>query len=215
MRYDADRESACATNELLLACGELRSGNDGNFMDLVRLFLSGFSVPQAVLEILEPLKVKAGISHEAWEWVANLSTSAQLKDFEWSKGPVGAHPKTILAVRERDAVLDLLSIPLQGLMDLVSHFSYQWRPAAVGFGNQAPSIYYESKMPSEFLAYVEHKVASYYVPLITQMDLNRQNGIRARYRAVTVYGRASAEDPDWEAARVSAIAMAKSTFTPI
>lgn len=213
--YDRDRAFACAEQTMFIANGELRSGLEGHFAELVKRFLEGFSVPPSVMELLEPVKNFSEISDEAWNWVGSLSVSAVISSIERDKGPPGVHPKTVLAVTERDAVLDLLRIPLLAMGDLVSHFAYSWRLAEKFEADAMPSIYYESKMPSEFLAYVEHKVASYYVNFVPLATHNQLQGIKNRYRATTVYGHVSSDDVTWEVARTAAVSTANSTFEPI
>jgi hypothetical protein len=120
----------------------------------------------------------------------------------------GVPENTILLIQERELVLDLVEAPIMALLDLVGIMSNTWRRFA---GTEA-RLFYEPTVASPFYAYVEREVARSYVTLLERSEVG---GLKFRYRAVTVSGRAAPEDPIWQIQRSGAREVAKSTFEPI
>lgn len=210
-RYDVDRDRALAPATLIVGSGRLHSGDEGNYAELIRKFLSGFRIPLPVLELLRSLQKPPGSSDDSWRWLADLTISARVRVCSRGKTPAGVPPHTILLLDERDAVVDLLRAPVLALLDLVDQVAFTWRELAA----LSASIYHEPNMPSPFYAYVDSRVAASFLTLVTQPNLTRMRGPKFRYRAVTVYGRPEPSDPIWQITQEAARGMAASTLQPI
>lgn len=206
-RVDNADSNALADSVLFIGGNHLQDGNDGRFSRLVEKFLHGYQTPQAVLHLLDPLRLGMDISDRAWEWLAKLTFPVRVVGFP--KG-TGAHPQAILSISGPDAALDVIQAPILALQELVGKAARQWQEVGK-LANQGAQFFHEPSDPFEFFSYIDREVASSYVKFMSPPE----SGMKTRYRAVTVYGDVKPTDPIWAVAREVAIAMAESTRKPI
>jgi hypothetical protein len=210
-RYEMDHEHALAPETLAIGSGQLNSGEEGNYAELAMKFLRGFRIPPALIDLMRCLPRKGAALEGGWLWLQDLSISAIVQACSRGNVPEGLPPETILLIKERDAVLDLVRAPVVALLDLVGMLAAQWREA----GKVRAPIFHEPNMPSEFYAFVDSQVASAFVGLATQKDFKAVRGPKLRYRAVTVFGCTDPTDPVWEITQDAARTAAASTWQPI
>ncbi len=210
-RYDEERGRAVAPAELILTSGYLKNGVEGNFSELVKQFLRGFKTGNALVSFLKEWNGTLGFSKSSWRWLENLSLAEDLTVYGHGEAPGRFPLNTILVVRERDAVIDLIRDPLLALLDIAGRSAVHWRPWA----QLDARTYFSSNSPNLFYAYTEYRVASYFLDFVSPSDLNAASNLIRRYRAVTVTGSTGQVDRFWEVAREAARVAAASTFEPM
>jgi hypothetical protein len=206
--YDEDPDEALGPTALAVSSGRLQSGDEAKYAELVRKFLRGFSIPDQLVELVR--RFKPEVSDQSWSWLRGIQTSVEVESYSRLTVPRQFPPTTILVVKERNAVLDVVHQPVLALLDLVDQLASHWTEmAALG-----ARIFHEPNMPTEFYGYVDREVASAYLNLVEAPHLSGQRGIKNRYRAVTLYGRAEAADPLWKVSREAALHAAATTRRP-
>lgn len=208
-RYDRDRDRAFAPEGLLISSGRLTRGEEANFAPMVEKYLRGFRVPPALIDIVRLWSGSSCASSDAWSWLLDLSLSAKVHCYSHGNSPTGFPPTTILQIKERDVVTDVIRRPVIALLDLASMLAVGWRERAA----TGASIYHEHNMPGLFYAYVESQVASSYINLVDPTSHGRGSP-KFRYRAVTIAGIPD-DDRLWERARDIAQKTAATTHEPI
>src|ERR1700722_4951900 len=155
-RYDTDRDVALSPAFLAVGSGCLTSGEEGNYADLVRKFLRGFRLTLDLVEVIRNFAVGPDCSEDSWRWLTKRTVDVNVHVCNRDTVPTGAPWNTILLLKERDAVVDLLRAPVFALLDLVDHAALTWRPLA----EHGISVLYESNVPMQFYAYVDWVVGS-------------------------------------------------------
>lgn len=210
-RYDEERPKAVAPAALLIGSGYLTHGEEGNYLELAKQFLRGFQPPNSLMSFLKEMNGTDGFSRSSWRWLEELSLTCDVQACGRGNVPEGCPSNTILIVKERDAVIDLIRDPLYALSDMVGRAAVYWRKVA----ELGARIYFEANSPNSFYTYVEHRAASYFVNFVAPSDLAGETNIKNRYRAVTIAGPVAQDDSIWRVARDRARAAAASTLEPI
>lgn len=215
LRYESDRDKALAPASLIICSGRLQNGKEGNYETLVQKFISGFRMPQAVIELLHRFEASAELSKETWDWLERLRCSGTIKVYSRTNIQPDVPPNTILTLHERDAVVDILRSPVFALLDLVDRLGIGWRQ----YAELGASLYHQPNMPTPFYSYLDYQVASAFVKFVSPLHLMDKIGPKFRYRAVTVYGRPTLDDPSydpiWDMAQTSMRNLASDTHKPI
>jgi hypothetical protein len=207
-RLQSDRDAALSEQVLIIGSGALSDGSEARFDQLVAKFLRGFEFPLEVLRLLASTQDNFPFSNEDLTWLANLELKAAIRVCSRST-PVEKSPvDTILLIRERDAVLDLLRDPILALLDIVTRCAWMWRE----WKERDARVYYEPSVPSPFFSYVERQVAESYVDLEPAPHLTGMAGPNLRYRAVTAFGVTSLSAAMFEVVRESARVQARGTW---
>ena len=209
-RLQSERDAAQSEQVLMIGSGDLSHGSEAHFDQLVTKLLRGFEFPIEVLRLLAATQKDFDITDEDLTWLANLKFNGAIQVVSKTEPPLGCPPHTILLVRERDVVLDLLRDPIIALLEMVRRGALHWREVA----KLDARVYLESSSPTPLLAYVENKVAQYYVELEPSQNLTDRRGPSVRYRAITVFGVNSSDIQMIELVRGFAVTQARSTWEP-
>jgi|CXWL01.1.fsa_nt_gi hypothetical protein len=215
LSYESNRKKALIPARLIISSGRLQNGDEGNYARLVQKFISGFRIPQEVIELLRRFEASAELSKETWSWLEDLRCSGTIKVCSRTNIEPDVPPNTILTIQERDAVVDILRSPVRALLDLVDRLAIFWQQ----YARLETSFYHQPNMPTPFYTYVDYQVASAFVKFASPPHLKDQIGPNFRYRAVTVYGRSTVDDPSydpiWDIAQTSMRNLASDTHKPI
>lgn len=210
-RYADERKQATAVGVLIIGSNHLSFGDEGNFAELVEEFLRGFRMPESFVNLLKELYGTQGYSRTSWRWLEELSVTCEIRTFRRGSAPREFPGNTILVIRERDAVLDVIREPILALLDMVGRASVYWKPAAT----LGARIYFSADAPDAFTAYTEYRTASYFIDFIPAPDEAAQFNIKMRYRAITTTGDLLGRETITVSARETAKLAAASTFNPI
>jgi hypothetical protein len=210
VRLRSDRDAALSEQMLMIGSGDLTHGSDARFDQLVVKLLRGFKFPIEVFQLLAATQKDFRFADGDLTWLANLEFNGAIQVVAKAAPLAGCPPHTILLVRERDVVLDLLRDPIMALLEMARRGALHWRKIA----KLGARIYFEASSPTPLLSYVENQVAQYYVDLEPRPHVADKRGPAVRYRAITIFGVTSSDTKMVELARESAVTQARSTWEP-
>jgi hypothetical protein len=211
VRLQSDRDAALSEQVLMIGSRDLSHGSEAHFDQLVMKLLRGFEFPTEVLRLLAAIQKDFPFTDEDLTWLANLEFNGGIQVASKAQPIAGRPAHTILLVRERDVVLDLLRDPIMALLEMVWRGALHWRK----FANLEARVYLESSSPTPLFSYIERQVAQYYIDLEPRPHITGMQGPNVRYRAITAFGVSSSDAKMIEIMREAAAQQARSTWEPV
>ena len=192
--------SLCITSKVL------KPNNDAGLFALVSDYLENFRIPSGIMEILAFVRTKINLSEKTWDWLREIKFEG--KTIAVNSNKTQYPPETILLVKERECVADILTQPLNFLCGYVSLIVEQMSKV------KDLSIYLNPLWPGPLGTYIESRVwAVLNIGLAGHKPITE--AVNNRYRAVTVIGQPPIEQKFLSLTQDMAREQATETLRPI
>lgn len=182
----ADPSAGDQPVEIVLESGLLKSGRDGNLASLVSLYLDHFRVPPILLEFLAP-----ALSDDELQWLSAVRFEGEVI-VDPDREPLEMTP--VLAVRDRESVIEIVRGPIAMLLDVVNLYARTWaklRPDDAG----APEYFLLHSSSGRLPVFIERLVAEAHgFTNVGSSGIAYGTGIKTSFRSVTVAGWATSLD---------------------
>jgi hypothetical protein len=179
IQREANLSGAYQPASLCLTSKVLKPNDDAGLRALVSDFLDDFRIPSGIMEILRFVHTEVNLSQATWNWLREIEFEGEI--ISAGSGQIRYPPETVMVVRERDCVADILAQPLTFLCEYVSLIVDAVSKV------KGLSVFLNSLWPGPLGTYIESRVWA-----VRKIGSTGRKPVSIatnnRYRAVTVIG---------------------------
>lgn len=158
---DIEKSKATAYEKsvLLLGSEHIQKAEDWDLYNLVKDFLSEFSIPKETIEFILQTHENLSIDDPVISWLSNYRFTGELRgNPKLQNQPANLSFTPLVAIIAESCILDILYYPLNFLVNTVEVLSTNWQKMK----ELKARAYLEPGTPSELLVYIEKRIASHY-----------------------------------------------------
>lgn len=159
--HDVENNKAAAYEKsvLLLGSEHIKKAEDWDLYNLLKDFLSEFSIPKESIEFILQTHENLSIDDPIIKWLLNYRFTGELRgNPKLQNQPNNLSFTPLVAIVAESCILDILYYPLNFLINTVEVLSETWQKVK----ELKARAYLEPGTPSELLVYIEKRIASHY-----------------------------------------------------